>query len=272
MTAKSVPCVLANVLVIGGLDPGGGAGVLADARAIHAGGAFACAVVAVQTIQSTRGLVRAMSAPTRRWMEQARVVIAHQRVRSIKTGALGSAANVRAMTKLARAHARIPLVVDPVMLPTRAARGGARLLDASALDATRDLVTCATLVTANAREAEELTDERVETIEDAHHAAKMLVAMGARAALIKGGHLKDASSRTRAVDVLATRERVIEIAAPRISLSREVHGTGCALASLAAAHLARGASIERAVRAAKRAHHAALKKVVDVGGGDTLVF
>ena len=111
------------VLAIGGLDPGGGAGILADARAIQAAGAFACAVASVLTVQSTRGLRRVVPVDARVWVAQARVVLADQNVRAIKTGALGSAANVRAAAKLA---GRVPLVVDPVMIPTR---GRARLLD-----------------------------------------------------------------------------------------------------------------------------------------------
>lgn len=249
----------ACVLAIGGLDPGGGAGVLADGRAIAAGGAFACAVIAVQTIQSTRGLVRASPVDAKLWTEQARVVLANQRVRAMKTGALGDAANVRAMTKLARAHRRIPLVVDPVMLPSR---GAARLLDARALNAMRELVSHATLVTANAHEASALTNERVTNAEEARVAARALVSLGARAALVKGGHLEDA----RAIDVLATRDRVITLDAPRLRLRHAVHGAGCTLASLIASHLARGAAIATAVRSSKRAHHAALHALADVGG------
>ncbi len=256
------------VLAIGGLDPGGGAGILADARAIESAGAVACAVVALQTVQSTRGLVRTESVAPKLWTEQARVVLRDQRASAIKTGALGDVANVRAMIKLARAHPKIPLVVDPVMLAT-GTRGRARLLDARALDAMRELAAHATLVTANAHEAEELTDMRVTSVADAARAARLLVAMGARAALVKGGHLKRESA-TRMIDVLATRDRTISIASARLHLPH-VHGTGCTLASLIAAHLARCAMIEASVRAAKRAHHAALKNITDVGG-NTLRF
>lgn len=250
----------AIVLVIGGLDPGGGAGVLADARAVTAAGAFACAVVALQTVQSTRGLVRAVPVDVKLWTEQARVVIAHERVRAIKTGALGSTSNVRAMIDLARDHRRIPLVVDPVMLPTR---GASRLLDARAIGAMRELVALSTLVTANADEAAALTNLRVTHASDARVAARALVALGARAALVKGGHLNDA----RAIDVLATRDRIVELSTARLRFRRPVHGTGCALASLIAAHLARGKNVRDAVRAAKRAHHASLASALSSSVG-----
>jgi hydroxymethylpyrimidine/phosphomethylpyrimidine kinase len=248
------------VLAVGGLDPGGGAGILADARAIVRGGAFPCAVVAVQTVQSTRGLARAEPVAARLWVEQARRVLADQRVGAIKTGALGSAANVRAAARLLARHPRLPAVVDPVMLPTR---GGAALLARSALAAMRrELVPRAALVTANAAEAEALTGLRVRDAGDARDAARALVAIGARAALVKGGHLSDA----RAIDVLATRDRVIELAAPRLRLRRPVHGAGCLLASLIAARLATGHDVVAAVRFAKRVHHALLAHPLAVGG------
>lgn len=257
------PCVLA----IGGLDPGGGAGILADARAIMAGGAFACAVIAVSTVQSTRGLRSAHPAFARTWIAQARIVISDQHVRAMKLGALGSAANVRAAAKLISSHRDIPVVVDPVMIPTR---GHARLLSSSALTAMKnELVPRATLVTANAAEAEALTGARVTSVAEARTAARALVAMGARAALVKGGHL----AGPRAIDVLAIGDRIIELSRPRLRLRRGVHGTGCVLASLVAARLACGEDVLAAVRFAKRLHHVALGRAVSVGDDlDVLVF
>lgn len=260
----------ACVLAIGGLDPGGGAGILADARAIAHAGAFPCAVAAVLTVQSTRGLARVEAVSKRTWLEQARRVLADQNVRAIKIGALGSAENVRAAAKLA-AERRVPVVVDPVMLPSRALhprrageRGGrARLLDSDALRAMRRLVSRATLVTANVAEAETLTGERVADSESARAAARALVAMGARAALVKGGHL----AGREAVDVLAVGSKLHELSAPRLRLRRDVHGTGCFLASLVAARLALGDDLLAATRRAKRAHSAWLSRAIDVGAG-----
>jgi hydroxymethylpyrimidine/phosphomethylpyrimidine kinase len=119
----------------------------------------------------------------------------------------------------------------------------------------------AALVTANAPEAEALTGMRVTRLEHAHDAARQLLALGARAALVKGGHL----TGTRAVDVLAMPGRVVELAARRLALA-PVHGGGCTLASLVAGRLAVGRDVEAAVRWAKRAHFAALARAADVGG------
>jgi hydroxymethylpyrimidine/phosphomethylpyrimidine kinase len=248
------------VLALSGLDPGGGAGLLADARAIGATGAFACAVATLLTTQSTRGLRRVALVSPKLWIEQARRVLEDQDVRAIKTGALGSAANVRAAASLLARYPRVPVVVDPVLVPTR---GRARLLDRRALGAMRrELIPRATLVTANVAEAEALTGERVSNLEEARVAAKALVTMGARAALVKGGHLKG----THAIDVLVVGEKLTKLDAPRLRLKRKIHGAGCVLASLIAGRLARGDALLAAVRWAKRAHHRALSHAVFVGG------
>jgi hydroxymethylpyrimidine/phosphomethylpyrimidine kinase len=200
-------------------------------------------------------------------------------VRAVKVGALGSEANVRAVAKLLAGYPAVPVVVDTPMLPTR---GKARLLAARALAALREeLLPRATLVTVNADEAGALLSEPVRTVGEAHDAARALVKMGARAVLVKGGHLGPADGPS-AVDVLAIGGEVVELRAKRLVIA-PVHGTGCTLASLIAGRLAAreegaGARVDAeglvaAIRWAKRVHHAALARAVDVGGGmRVLVF
>ena len=265
-----MPCALA----IGGLDPGGGAGVLADLRAFAATGAFGGAVVAVSTVQSTSGLESARATGAREIIEQARAVLRHQRVKAVKVGALGTRANVMAVARLLAGHPELAVVLDTPMLPTR---GRSRLLARDAVVALRTkLLPRATLVTVNASEAATLVGEEVRTPGEAHDAALALVGMGAFAALVKGGHLQGAS----ATDVLAVGGEVIELRARRLGVGAGVHGTGCTLASLVAGRLARrrNARVDRdalvaAVRWAKRVHHAALADAADVGGAArVLVF
>jgi hydroxymethylpyrimidine/phosphomethylpyrimidine kinase len=262
----AAPCALA----IGGLDPGGGAGIAADLRAFAAAGAFGCAAVAVVTVQSTAGLVAARAVPAREVAAQAAEVLRHQRVRAVKVGALGSEANVRAVARLLGRHPRLAVVVDTPMLPTR---GAARLLAQRALAAVKDeLLPRATLVTANVDEAQALLGEPVRTVGEAHDAARALARGGARAVIVKGGHLAGPS----AIDVLALAEgdEVVELRAKRLAIA-PTHGTGCTFASLVAGRLAategRGGRLDRdglvaAIRWAKRVHHAALARAVDVGG------
>ncbi len=254
---RSLPCVLS----IGGLDPGGGAGLLADARAAHAAGAFACGVAAVLTLQSTDGLVATHNVKAALVASQARIVLKAQRVRAIKIGALGSLANVRAVAAIAAANLDLPLVLDPVLMPSR---GRGRLLAAGATRALcTHLIPRATLVTANAPEAAALLGMRVDSLPAAHEAARALLKLGAKAVLIKGGHLTGRD----AVDVLAIAgDEAIELRSRRLTLG-PMHGGGCTLASLIAGRLATGASLIEAVRWSKEAHYAALGAAFDVGGG-----
>ena len=261
-------------LAIGGNDPGGGAGIAADLRAFAAAGAFGCAAVAVLTVQSTAGLRSARAVDARELGLQVREVVRHQRVGAVKTGALGSPANVRVVGAWAERCPRVPLVVDPVMLPTRG-RAGARLLARDALHLLRvELLARATLVTANAPEAAAIVGREVRTVAEAREAAVAICALGARAALVKGGHLDGRD----AIDGLAfagPHGRIVERSAKRLRLGPG-NGGGCTLASLIAGRLAlanlpaRGpafeAAILRAVRWAKRRHHTALARAIDVGG------
>jgi hydroxymethylpyrimidine/phosphomethylpyrimidine kinase len=240
----------------------------ADLRAFAAAGVLGCPVVAVLTVQSTAGLRSVHPIPAARVVAQAREVVRHQRVRAVKTGALGSAETVRAVARWL-ASVRCPVVVDPVLLPTR---GKGRLLSVAGLDALRQaLLPRATLVTANVSEAEVITGGRVANVAEAHDAALAMLRLGARAVLVKGGHLQGGD----AVDVLATGHEVIELRASRRPFGRQhgLHGSGCVLASLIAGRLAwepdrtTGSPVlVRAVRWAKRLHRAAIEGAHDVGG------
>jgi hydroxymethylpyrimidine/phosphomethylpyrimidine kinase len=261
--ALALPCALS----IGGLDPGGGAGIVADLRAFAAAGAFGCAVVAVLTVQSTAGIRSVRALAVQQVTAQAAEVIRNQRVRAVKVGALGSRENVRAVARLLARHDALPIVIDTPMLPTR---GKARLLAARAVSAVRDeLLPRATLVTANLAEVEALLGTPVRSVGEAHDAARALARLGARAALVKGGHM----AGTGAIDVLAVDGEVIELRARRLDIP-PTHGSGCTFASLIAGRLAvcgtarpDTRSLVAAIRWAKRTHHAALGSTVDVGRG-----
>jgi hydroxymethylpyrimidine/phosphomethylpyrimidine kinase len=273
-------------LAVGGLDPGGGAGILADLRAFAASGVFGCAALAVVTVQSTAGLRSARALPAREVVAQAEEVLRHQDVRAVKVGALGSPENVRAVARLLGRHASLPAIIDTPIRPSRGL-GRSRLTQTSAIAAVkRELLPRATVLTVNLDEAAALLGlppESVRTVGEAHDAARSLAAMGARAVLVKGGHRKGPS----AIDVLAIDGEVTELRAKRLSIG-DTHGTGCTLASLIAGRLARNATIAdraatrpltaaallAAVRWAKRTHYAALARAVsvdasmDLGAGD----
>ena len=229
--------MLPTALTIAGLDPSGGAGIAADLRAFAAAGAWGAAVCAALTVQSTRGVRAVRAVATRLVIAQADEVLGDARVLAIKTGALGSAANARAVARLIEAHPQIAAIVDPVMLPSRSAGDGARLDGPGSIAALQRLARAATLVTPNLAEASALLGGAAITTEDeARDAAVALVEAGAHAALVKGGH----GSGAEAVDWLvvgAQTKRIVRIARPR-RVTPPLHGTGCTLASLIAGRLA----------------------------------
>jgi hydroxymethylpyrimidine/phosphomethylpyrimidine kinase len=264
--SRFTPCAL----TIAGLDPGGGAGIIADLRAFAAAGAFGCAVVAVQTVQSTRGLSRALPVAASLVSAQAEEVLRVQRVRVIKTGALGSRENVRAVADVISRHPKLAVVVDPVLLPSA---GHGRLLLPRAVRPLRDkLLPRASLVTPNVVEAETLLGKRISSVREMREAARALVELGPKAALLKGGHF----SGERVVDFLAIGDSLHEFGGTRLRLPR-LHGGGCTLGSLIAGRLAtrEGGAFEtrlvEAVRWARAVHQRALRTCRDIGTGSRVL-
>jgi hydroxymethylpyrimidine/phosphomethylpyrimidine kinase len=245
------------VLTIAGSDPSGGAGIQADLRTFAALGAFGAAVVTALTAQNTRG-VRAIETVSPAFVtQQLDAVLDDLEVRAVKTGMLGRAAVVEAVADRLAATATVPLVVDPVL----GATAGQPLTEPQAIDPIRRrLLPLAALVTPNLAEAEALTGRPVSTASEMRAAARALVDLGARAALVKGGHLAGA-----ALDVLYDGMTFHELTAPRIPGT--FHGTGCTLSAAIAVGLARGATLREAVAEAQRYVTEAIARAPARGGG-----
>lgn len=229
------------VLTIAGSDPSGGAGIQADLKTFHQFGVYGEAAVTLITVQNTTGVSRVECLPPDLVAAQVHAAIEDIRPAAAKTGALGSAAIVEAVAALA-AEFDFPLVVDPVMI----SKHGAPLISEDARRAIRGrLLPAAFLVTPNLEEAADLTGAAVRSVPEMRRAAERLVALGARAALVKGGHLAG-----DCVDVLFTAGEWREFPAPRID-TPHTHGTGCAYSAAIAAGLARGLALPLAVARAK---------------------
>jgi hydroxymethylpyrimidine kinase/phosphomethylpyrimidine kinase len=257
-------------LAIAGSDSGGGAGIQADLTAMRAHGVFGTSVVTATTAQNTRGVEDVHPLPADHVASQYAAVADDFDVAAVKTGMLATAEIVETVTELV-ADADAPLVVDPVMV----AATGDRLLSPAAEDAYEDLVAAATLVTPNADEAAVLTDDPVETPADAEAAGRELVAAGADAALVKGGHLTEGEAEGDVVvDTLVRPDGeggsggpvVDRFETPRVDTDA-THGSGCALSSAIAARLARGESVPEAVGAAVEGMTEAVRRGYDVGEG-----
>ena len=227
-------------LTIAGSDSGGGAGIQADLKTFHQFGVFGTSVVTAVTAQNTVG-VRAWEAVAVQLVTSQLDAVADDLPPvAVKSGMLGSAAIVAAVADGITRRALPNYVLDPVMVAT----SGDRLLDADAerLIAQR-LVPLATLVTPNLDEAEVLTAETVRTPDEMERAGRALVRLGAKAVLIKGGHLAGGEI----VDVLVTDGIARRFTRPRLETT-STHGTGCTLSAAVAAGLALDRPLERAVR------------------------
>ena len=263
MNAISPP---AHVLTIAGVDPSGGAGVLADVKAMSALGAYACAVVTALTAQNTVGVAGVFPVPAAFVREQIDTLFADVRIDAAKIGMLGGAPVIDVVADRLRLWHPPHLVVDPVMV----AKSGDALLERSAVGALREgLLPLATVLTPNLPEAGVLLEGRApETLKEMRRAAErlreLLAHSGERWIYLKGGHLPAGD----AVDLLFDGDRMIELVAPRIDTAN-THGTGCTLSAALAALLPRAPDTPTAARQAKAYLGAAIAAAddLDIGKG-----
>jgi len=252
--------VKGRVLIVAGSDSGGGAGIQADIKAVTAMGAFAATAITALTAQNTLGVHGVLPVEPAFIAQQIEVVLADIGADALKTGMLHSAEVIATVAASLRRHAAgVPLVVDPVMV----AKGGHRLLLTEAETALRDtLLPMAALLTPNLPEAEVLAGFPVRIEADMKRAAEKLTSLGARAVLMKGGHLEG----DRVVDLLVHDGKVERFEDQRIP-SRSTHGTGCTLASAIAAGLAQKMSLHDAVARARAYVRRAIETAPGFGQG-----
>ena len=237
-------------LSIAGSDPTGGAGLQADLQVFRALGVHGMGVVTALTVQDTERVHEVLPAFPSVVLKQLRVLLRSTHPDALKLGMLASddvARNVELGLRELEPARRTPIVIDPVLN----ASDGTPLLERRAYGMLQDLIGRAYLVTPNLLEAAALTGSDVSTREGVEAAAAQLVTgLGARAALVKGGHRDGAPD-----DLLALREGGSAsfhwLAGERIP-GADVHGTGCALSAAITAHLARGAELRDAVESARR--------------------
>jgi hydroxymethylpyrimidine/phosphomethylpyrimidine kinase len=247
-----------RVLIVAGSDSGGGAGIQADIKAVTMMGAYAATAITAVTIQNTLGVHGVHPLPLEVIQAQARAVIEDIGVDALKTGMLGSVEVVETVAALLD-EAGAPAVVDPVMI----AKGGSALLPGEAVSAVRSLmIPRAALLTPNAPEAEALTGLEVVDLDGQRRAGEALLALGAQAVLMKGGHVP--GERVR--DLLMTGDGETVLETERIE-TRHTHGTGCTLASACAAGIASGLQVEIAAAEAWAYVAEAIRQAPGLGKG-----
>lgn len=251
--------MIARALTIAGSDSSGGAGIQADLKTFTVFGVYGMSAVTALTAQNTCGVTGIHAVPAAFVRAQVDAVVTDIGVDATKTGMLVSAEIITAVAQAVREHVIAPLVVDPVMV----AQSGAALLEPAASDALlRELLPLATLVTPNVPEAAALTGIAISSVADMRRAARWLIEHGAKACLVKGGHLGGAE----AIDVFDDGRNGIELRSVRLQ-TPHTHGTGCQLSAAITANLARGVPLPEAVARAKRFITVAIHHGLALGKG-----
>jgi hydroxymethylpyrimidine kinase/phosphomethylpyrimidine kinase len=249
------------VLTIAGLDPSGGAGVVADIKTIAALGCFPAAALTSITFQNTTGVFGAEHQTAATLRAQVEPIVQDLSVAAAKTGMLPTAEIVAEVARLFQEEDLPAPVVDPVVVAT----SGDVLIDDEAFQILKSrLFPLARIVTPNIPEAEKLAGFSIGDEADMRRAAEIIQSLGTRAVLVKGGHRATAE---QALDVLLSEDgRFTEYRSDYLDVG-DVHGSGCTLSAAIAAGLAQGMSLEEAVGAAKKYVTEAIKTAPPIGHG-----
>jgi hydroxymethylpyrimidine/phosphomethylpyrimidine kinase len=246
-------------LTIAGSDSGGGAGIQADLKTFAALGVHGTSAITAITAQNTLGVTDIMELPPALVAAQIEAVMLDIGAQAAKTGMLSSAEIIEVVSTAIARHNIRNLVVDPVMV----AKGGARLLRDDAVNALRVLLLpLAMVVTPNLPEAEVLLGRPIRTLDERRQAARDLVALGAHAAVVKGGHTDEQLS----IDHYFDGTELVELQSPRIATAN-THGSGCVFSAAIAAELAKGSDSLAAVHKAKEFITGAIERSLEVGRG-----
>jgi len=260
MTDEAFEFEYPRVLSIAGSDSGGGAGIQADLKTFAALGCYGMTAITALTAQNTQGVRAIHGVPSEMLRDQIDAVVEDMGLDAVKIGMLHAPDIVQTVAEAIDRHALQKVVLDPVMVAT----SGAVLIDNPAIAVlVRELFWRAAVITPNLDEASLLVGRPLGSEQAMEAAARELLAKGAQAVLLKGGHL----AGEVVSDLLVTQNGELHwMRAPRI-LSANTHGTGCTLSSAIAAHLALGAPLLEAVQAARAYVRAALEAGAKVRTG-----
>jgi hydroxymethylpyrimidine/phosphomethylpyrimidine kinase len=245
------------LLTIAGFDPSCGAGTAADLKTFAAHGCYGVAAITSITVQNTQGVVAVHNTPSAELREQLEALAGDCEIAAVKIGMLGNRGNAAVVAEFLDTHKIAHVVHDPVMKSS----SGAELLDAGGIKfIAAELLKRSSVITPNVPEAELLTGLAIKDLGNMEDAARKIVEMGARAVIVKGGHLE------RAVDVLFDGNDIVVFGGDKVKTDH-THGTGCTLASAIAAQLAGGRTLVEAATLAKAYVTKAIENGYAVGTG-----
>ncbi|MFZ5754658.1 MAG: bifunctional hydroxymethylpyrimidine kinase/phosphomethylpyrimidine kinase [Bacillota bacterium] len=247
-----------KVLTIAGSDSCGGAGIQADLKTFAALGTYGMSVITAVTAQNTQGVFAVQEIAPEMVAKQISCLYEDIVIDAVKIGMVSNTEIIKTIARKLKEYQAKNIVVDPVMI----SKSGYDLMHPEAKEELiRTLLPVADVVTPNLYEAQVILEREITTVEDMEKAARDIVALGPKSALVKGGHL-----RGNAVDVLYDGESFTYYDQERIATTN-THGTGCTYSSAIAAHLARGLSLKEAVQGAKEYITGAILNSFSIGKG-----
>lgn len=259
---KSIQNTLPQALTIAGSDSGGGAGIQADLKTFQMRQVFGTSVITATTAQNTQGVWDIYYLPINHITAQLTAVADDFAIKACKIGMLGTSKIIEAVAKFLQNRPFGHVVLDPVMV----AKGGQSLLDQGASDALKNLIQFADIITPNLPEAEYLTGLSIIDDKSTIDALYALQALGAKTVVIKGGHSQNSKSEYCTDWILDEMGKIWQVNNLRVC-SQNTHGTGCTFSACIAAELAKGKSVEVAIRTAKRLIHQAILTAQTTGSG-----
>jgi hydroxymethylpyrimidine/phosphomethylpyrimidine kinase len=245
------------LLTIAGFDPSCGAGTAADLKTFAAHGCYGVAAITALTVQNTQGVDDVQNTPSAMLRAQLESLAKDSEIAAVKIGMLGNRGNAAVVAEFLDAHTFVHVVHDPVMRSS----SGTELLDAGGVKfLIAELLKRSSVITPNVPEAEILAGMKIKDVADMEAAARKIVEMGARAVIVKGGHME------RAIDVLFDGTEIVQLAGDRLK-EESLHGTGCTFAAAIAAQLASGRPLRDAAMLAKAYVTKAIEKSYATGKG-----
>ena len=257
MSGNGHPAAPPILLTIAGFDPSCGAGTVADLKTFAAHGCYGVAAITSLTVQNTQSVEAVHNTPSAELREQLEILAKDCEIAAVKIGMLGNRGNAVVIGEFLDAHKFAIVVHDPVMKSS----SGTELLDAGGVKYIgTELLKRASVITPNVEEAQVLTSLEIKDIAAMEAAARKLVEMGARAVIVKGGHME------RAVDVVFDGSEMVQLGGDKLKFEN-THGTGCTFASALTAQLAAGRGLVEAATLAKAYVTKAIEKGYAVGKG-----
>jgi len=248
-----------KILIIAGSDSSGGAGIQADIKTVTALGSYAMTAITAVTIQNTTGVKSIISIDPKEISNQIEFTAKDIKPDAVKIGMLHSTNVIKSVIRSLDVIKVKKIILDPVMI----AKGGTKLIDDKAVELLKNkLIKKVSLITPNIPEAEILTNTIIKTKEDMIFAASILIGLGAKNVLIKGGHLDS----KKVHDIFVNKKEIMVIKNRRITTSN-THGTGCTLSSAISTFFACGKTLKRSCELATKYVNNSIRSNLNYGKG-----